>query len=319
MEELRQWLPEAEPVVVAGANHSFLHLEAGELYACGNNGDGQLGLGHSGKRNFSGKWQRVATPARVRAVVAGAEHSFLLLETGEVYACGANSGGQLGLGDNQNRNLWKRVPVPGVVRVVTAGWGCSFLSLENGEVYACGYNIYGQLGLGHNQNQNSWQRVPVPGLVGTVVVGSNHSFLHLETGEVYASGSNDHGQLGLGDEQNRNSSCKWQRVGTPGCVRKVVAGGHHSFLQLETGEVYACGYNYYGQLGLGDNRSRNRWNLVATPGASPTVVGGRCHSLLQVASGKVYACGANSSGQLGLGDTEDRNTGGNWQLTSPSF
>jgi alpha-tubulin suppressor-like RCC1 family protein len=55
MEELRQWLPLAEMVVViAGEDHSFLALETGEVYACGANWDGQLGLGDNRDRKT---WQ----------------------------------------------------------------------------------------------------------------------------------------------------------------------------------------------------------------------------------------------------------------------
>jgi alpha-tubulin suppressor-like RCC1 family protein len=64
-------------------------------------------------------------------VVAGAQHSFYLSKSGEVYACGTNYHGQLGLGDNQNRNPWQRVAVPGRVRKVVATWYRSFLLLES--------------------------------------------------------------------------------------------------------------------------------------------------------------------------------------------
>jgi alpha-tubulin suppressor-like RCC1 family protein len=92
----------------------------------------------------------------------------------------------------------------------------------------------------------------------------------------------------------------------------VGTGGDHCFLQLESGEVYACGLNEYGQLGLGDNRNRNRWQRVVAPGIIEAVVLGGYHSFLQLATGEVYGCGANSSGQLGLEANQDSST---WQLT----
>jgi X-linked retinitis pigmentosa GTPase regulator len=70
------------------------------------------------------------------------------------------------------------------------------------------------------------------------------------------------GQLGLGDKQGRDTYCKWQRAAVPGVVREVVAGTKHSLLLLETGEVYGCGDNRDGQLGLGDREDRNTWRLT---------------------------------------------------------
>jgi alpha-tubulin suppressor-like RCC1 family protein len=314
MEELRRWLPVTErALVVAGGDHSFLHLETGVVYACGANQLGQLGLGDD---QYRSRWQQVAVPGMVRAVVAGECHSFLLLETGEVYACGYNGDGQLGLEDSRIRYTWHLVPVPGAVRRMVVGGYHSFLSLETGEWYVCGFNDYGQLGLGSGQDQSTsakWQRVPE--MIRTVAGGGYHSLLLLETGEVYACGFNQHGQLGLGDTQNRSA---WQQVPMPftrGTVRLVAAGGKQSFLLLETGDLYACGSNQYGQLGLGDTQNRSAWQRVVTPGAVRTVAAGKFHSALLLETGEVYSCGSNHAGQLGLGDNQDRNR---WQrVTAP--
>jgi alpha-tubulin suppressor-like RCC1 family protein len=94
--------------------------------------------------------------------VAGGYHSFLLLEGGELYACGDNTHGQLGLGDTANRNSWQRVALPGPVRTIVAGAYHSFLQLATGEVYGCGHNGRGQLGLGDNRNRYQWRPLEVP-------------------------------------------------------------------------------------------------------------------------------------------------------------
>jgi alpha-tubulin suppressor-like RCC1 family protein len=113
MEELRQWLSLAKgPIIAAGGDHSLLLLETGEVYSCGSNGDGQLGLGDSQDRNT---WHCTRAPGAVTAVVAGVHCSFLLLETGELYACGINTGCQLGVGNQQGRSTsgkWQPVQVP---------------------------------------------------------------------------------------------------------------------------------------------------------------------------------------------------------------
>ena len=79
----------------------------------------------------------------------------------------------------------------------------------------------------------------------------------------------------------------------------------------KSGQVYAWGYNYYGQLGQGNSGSTNLTiptqitaSVLNTP-ADPVVqlvVGASC-SFALTKSGKVYAWGYNNSGQLGLGDS----------------
>ena len=40
----------------------------------------------------------------IRQIICGSNHSFILKESGELFAFGNNTVGQLGLGDNNNRN-----------------------------------------------------------------------------------------------------------------------------------------------------------------------------------------------------------------------
>jgi alpha-tubulin suppressor-like RCC1 family protein len=303
MEELRRWLPVAQTtLVVAGESQAFLSLETGELYTCDPNYRGQL----EGNQN-RGHWCRVVAPGPVRTVVAAWDHSFLLLKTGEVYARGDNHFGQLGLGGSRYLSNWSRVPVPGAVRAVVTGRSHSFLLLETGEVYGCGSNTCGQLGLGGVQGTScEWQRLVVPGLVREIAAGAEHTLLLLETGQVYGCGSDYFYQLGLGRAQNQSTSCEWQRLAVPGGVRKVVASGSYSFLLLETGEVYGCGLNHYGQLGLRGVQNQVTWQRVPVPGTVRTVVAGTEHSFLLLESGEVFACGNNADGRLGTGDTRDR-------------
>ena len=44
------------------------------------------------------------TDKQIRQVVCGWDHSFILKESGELFAFGRNNYGQLGLGDNNHRN-----------------------------------------------------------------------------------------------------------------------------------------------------------------------------------------------------------------------
>jgi alpha-tubulin suppressor-like RCC1 family protein len=91
-------------------------------------------------------------------------------------------------------------------------------------------------------------------------------------------------------------------------VKAIAAGGFHSLALTESGEVYAWGWNEYGQLGLGDTEDRLTPTKVEGLPRVKAVAAGYDHFLALTESGEVYACGDNVYGQLGLGDTENRLT-----------
>ena len=66
-----------------------------------------------------------------------------------------------------------------------------------------------------------------------------------------------------------------------------------------------CGYNSYGQLGLGDTSNRNTFTQIADKIKS--VYYGDRHTIILKSDGTLWACGYNGYGQLGLGDTANRN------------
>ena len=319
--------------LVTGDSHTFLYIKVdGEdkLYASGKNNCGQLGLGDETQRN---KWTEVTQLGviMIEKVMAGGLHSILIGKdkdgNDKLYACGRNFEGQLGLGHNEHRDKWTKVPFPKgfTIENVLAGGDHSFLQGKgkDGEdkIYASGSNMHGQLGLGNFTKRTEWTEVTLPRgfSVEKVLVGDYHSILKGKgkNGEdkLYASGSNHFGQLGLGDTTDRD---QWTEVDIPQGFRleKALVGSCHSILKGKSkdGEdkLYACGYNLYGQLGLGDKDDRNEWTAVPLPRnfTIQKVMAGGSHSFLKGkgkdGEDKLYASGYNYYGQLGLGDTKDR-------------
>ena len=64
------------------------------------------------------------------------------------------SDGQLGLGDNQNRNKAELLMTDPEIKQIICGNHHSMIYRNNGDVLVFGANVYGQLGLGDNQNRN---------------------------------------------------------------------------------------------------------------------------------------------------------------------
>ncbi len=186
-----------------------------------------------------------------------------------------------------------------------------------GQLYAFGLNEYGQLG-GTTNNGNSNPNptptlVTLPGAGGAVTevaAGNQHSLAVTSTGQLYAFGYNYYGQLGIaansGTPKPNPTPTLVTLPGATGPVTQVAAGYQHSLAVTSTGQLYAFGDNYYGQLGIAANSGTAKPNptptLVTLPGATgpvTQVAAGAWHSLALTSTGQLYAFGSNGEGQLG--------------------
>ena len=61
---------------------------------------------------------------KVKKIIAGTFHTFIICTDGAVYACGSNKFGQLGIGDTKNRNIFTEVTIldKEISNVVAGGW-----------------------------------------------------------------------------------------------------------------------------------------------------------------------------------------------------
>ena len=101
-------------------------------------------------------------------------------------------------------------------------------------------------------------------------------------------------------------------------VVQVSAGGQHSLVLVEGGEVYSFGKGGDGQLGhndrhllslgRGDGLEQLAPKLIATLRGQPVarIAAGHRHSLVLLERGEVYSFGYGGNGQLGHGDHENQ-------------
>jgi alpha-tubulin suppressor-like RCC1 family protein len=300
--------------IAAGSSFSFFLSISGQVFATGDNSSGQLGLGEDvAKKNSFTLVTLPVGATRVVAIVAGGSHTFILTESGQVFAAGNNSRGQLGLGeDTRNRHHFELVTLPEeATRVVAiaAGWYHTFILTESGQVFAVGDNSSGQLGLGDEVvNKNSFTLVTLPvgaARVVSIAAGGYHTFILTERRQVFAVGDNSIGWLGLGeDTRNRHhfELVTLPEEATP--VVAIAAGAYHTFILTESGQVFAAGWNNHGQFGLGDTLNRYYFTLVPLLEGIRVVsiaVGGS-HTFILTERRQVFVAGWNDQGQLGLGD-----------------
>jgi alpha-tubulin suppressor-like RCC1 family protein len=190
---------------------------------------------------------------------------------------------------------------------------------SSGQLYAFGDNVSGQLGSATNNGTDDPNPTPavvsLPGATGPVVqvaAGHQHSLAVTSTGQLYAWGINDFGQLGSatnnGTGNPNPTPALVSLAGATGPVVQVAAGQEHSLAVTSTGQLYAFGWNRFGQLGSATNNGTDNPNptpaLVSLPGATGRAVqvaAGDAHSLAVTSTGQLYAFGENGSGQLGSG------------------
>lgn len=111
-------------------------------------------------KGFTPSWdQYIRNPIDIRDIAVGTFHSLLLTKGGELFGCGANDTGQLGIGDFSNKDTWVKLSDKKDIRAIAAGRLHSLFLTDTGEFWGCGGNQGGQLGLGHNNDQNSWVKL----------------------------------------------------------------------------------------------------------------------------------------------------------------
>ncbi|NXE26871.1 SRGEF factor, partial [Ardeotis kori] len=116
-------------------------------------------------------------------------------------------------------------------------------------------------------------------------------------------GANSYGQLGLGHKEDvlvpqslKDVSCKCQDI------KSITGGGGHSAVITGVGELFVCGHNKDGQLGLDHTEDVLHFTLcTALSGfCVKQVACGWNFTIILGGPGLVLSCGSNSFGQLGV-------------------
>ena len=307
-----------------GFSHACVIVGDTNVMCWGLNGDGQLGYGDTAERrhppnayfHFDGK--------KVSAIVCGISHTCVLISTNASILCwGGNSLGQLGVGDNVQRNSPTPVNLGAgmTARAIAAGQSFTCAILTNGNVTCWGHNFggtpAGMLGLGNTANTNT------PSSTNPVRLGTGRTALAISAGSYHACAILDNGQLkcwgngeglGIGVAATNNIGDSAGEMGDS--LQSVNLGGllpvqvscsdFFTCVRLNTSEVRCWGRNTDGQLGYGDIVQRltapltslrmGQRNLTAL-----SITTGRAHTCALLNTGNVLCWGSNGHGQLGIG------------------
>jgi alpha-tubulin suppressor-like RCC1 family protein len=290
--------------VAPGYVHACARKSDGTVWCWGANGYGQLGDGTN--TDASAPVQVVSVSGGITVPLTNA----IAIDAGENFACalrsdhtvwcwGRNADGQLGAGNNMDRNT--ALPVIGItdaLQIATGAWHACALRASG--VSCWGYNRYGGLGdgttIGHNQ--------PVPVAIANVVevtAGYKHSCARKSDGTLWCWGRNADGQLGNGT--NADTTSPVQVLAATGNAittgANVSAGAYHSCATLTDGTARCWGYNAYGQLGNGAASSENMAVEVNSLSTALTITTGERHTCARRSDKSIWCWGQNGYGQLG--------------------
>lgn len=329
-----------------GGTDNFGHALAvksdGSVLAWGSNGFGELG--NNDFANDSDIPLQVVGPdgssllEDIVSVAAGRTHSLALRADGTVWTWGYASHGQLGTGNdglisgldpdsNPIGYTPFAVPVCGLVDIVSIAAGDSHsLALDdNGQAFAFGSNTWGMLGDGTTNHANTPVEVKTnasTSFSNVAVIGAGHFHtLAVDTsGNAFAWGRNEYGALGDGNQGVDSlypvAVVDINDIQLTG-ITDIDGGYQHSVALNVSGEVFAWGDNYWGQLAdstmdtsaAHDAQTNDVSSSVAALSGNTVidVDAGADNTLVVTDSGTVLGFGWGVLGQNGDGLATERN------------
>jgi len=214
---------------------------------------------------------------------------------------------------------------------IAAGGNHTCAILDNSSVKCWGANESGQLGLGNTTNQgvnsnemgDNLAAVDLgSGIKATAIAaGGNHTCAILDNSSIKCWGLNDEGQLGQNTDDSRGDESGEMGDNLPAIdlrstgrtAASITTGDKHTCVMDDNASIKCWGYGYYGQLGIGDQKSYNRpLENVLELGSGKTakaITAGDRHTCVMLDNSSIKCWGLNDSGQLGQGDTNNRGDG----------
>ena len=286
-----------------GSSHTITLSNDGTLHSFGYNQYGQLGLGHD---------NRVLLPTpipnlpKITKISCGFNFTVCVDYEGFMWSFGFNNRGQLGTGNTTHFNVPQKIEDIPQVLSVSCGYEHTLIITTDSALWSCGLNGYGQLCLGNRENQLKPQQTSFSN-ISKISAGNLHSLFQSIDKEIFGCGFNEYGECGLG-HFNSPQITPSLLLNLPSNIVDFFCGSHQNLFLDSEGNVFSCGDNAYGSLGIGHNTNQNRKQNVLNkivnipPIQTISCVNTSCY--LIDFDRNLWTFGNNAQGQLGNGDTD---------------
>ncbi|KAJ5071710.1 regulator of chromosome condensation [Anaeramoeba ignava] len=193
--------------VVSGANSIYLLTSNQNVYGIGSNGYGQLGFDSETLQKTE---KPILMMKNVSKIFSGGLSYivFLLNSNQELFGCGLNNYGQLGLGYSIHEKIQKLTKIQnipkGKIIDIQGGFWHSIMLIENEKrkLYSCGNSEYNGL----DSVQNTYEFTEIKSSlfendddILDISCGTNHTLILTSNEKLIGFGSNGYSQIGTGD------------------------------------------------------------------------------------------------------------------------
>lgn len=285
-------------------------LVLGQLWAWGQNVNGQLGLNDSTSRSSPAQIGALSTWSKV---ALGNQFSVAIKTDGTLWAWGQGNYGCIGQYTTYNYSAPKQIGELSTWSQIAAGQYHVLAVKTDNTLWSWGANSssggiipQGQLGLNDAVNRSSPVQVGALTNWSKVAAGKLHSLAIKTNGTLWSWGNNtDFGALGLGDKISRSSPVQ---VGSLTDWAQISAGSGFSAAISTNGTLWTWGQNGDGQLGQNNTIDRSSPVQVGASTNWAQVSCGYLHTTAVKTDGTLWTWGFNTFGRLGLGDTVTRSS-----------
>ncbi len=221
--------------IYSHSKSTYLLTNNNMLYSVGLNDVGQLGVGDEINRKVFAKINIDNIKSiSVNRFTDNSKHAFAIKNDNTCYAVGLNNSGQLGIGDNVNRNVFTKINVENVKYVAVYG-NTSLLLTNDGLLYGAGNNGKGQLGLGDTTSRNIFTRIPING-VRDVYLCNDVSIIVKNDNTCYVCGFVN-GYFGF----TESSISTFTKINIENVKSVVTAGSEATFFITNDNMIYTTG------------------------------------------------------------------------------
>lgn len=283
--------------------NSFILLNSGEVLACGRNEDGQLGLGHT--KPIAEFTQIPELKGVSRVINSNVFRTYFLMQNGTVQACGNNVHGQLGVGSEQQiYSTPTKIPhLSEIFDVYCKESFKTFFLKKNGRVYGCGNNYFacGLLGSDPHKIYSSPALIKTLTNINSIIEVWNGNLFLTHDGNVFLAITDNYGRIdSIGVGVNYLKEHQLTKISElKNIVRIASIPLSHTLALTKDGQVFAFGYNEFGQLGLGHCDPCGKPTLIPEVNDAVEIYVGYEYSMIRRNNGAMLGFGRNHVKQLG--------------------